>query len=90
MNKAELVERLAKENNLTKVEAQKLLNSVVKVIKKSVVKGNEVRIAGFGRWYVSKRKSRQSKNPQTGEWMTIPAARVPSFRSGRLFKDAVR
>lgn len=90
MNKAELIERLAKENRLTKVASEKLLNSVLDTIKKTLKKGEDVKITGFGRWYVAERQARKSKNPQTGEMIKVPASKVPAFRSGRLFKDAFR
>ncbi len=90
MNKGELIGKIASWNGLTKVASQKILNSALDVIKQSLKKGEEVKISGFGRWHVVKRKSRFSRNPQTGEMIKIPTSCVPAFRCGRLFKDAFR
>jgi len=90
MNKAQLIDKLARESRLTKVEAQKILNAVLNVIKQSLKKGEEVKISGFGRWHVTKRKARQSKNPQTGEMIKIASQSVPSFRPGSVLKSLVQ
>ena len=90
MNKGELIDRIAKDNGMTKVVSEKILNSALEVIKRSLRRGEEVKISGFGRWHVIKRKSRLSRNPQTGEMIKIKASHVPAFRCGRQFRGAFR
>ena len=90
MNKAELIEAVAKMSKLTKVDAELALNSALETIKKSVKKGDDVTLIGFGTFTKSKRKARTGRNPQTGKEIKIPAMTVPKFRPGREFKDTVK
>ncbi len=90
MNKAELIENVAKATKMTKVDAEMILNSCFDTIKKSVKKGEDVTLIGFGTFTRTKRKARMGRNPQTGKEIKIPAMTVPKFRAGREFKDAVK
>jgi DNA-binding protein HU-beta len=90
MNKAELVEAVAKNTQLTKTAVEETLNSALEAIKKSVKKGDDVTLVGFGTFTRSKRKARSGRNPQTGKEIKIPAMTVPRFRAGKEFKDSVR
>ncbi len=90
MNKAELIEAVAKTAKLTKVDTEMVLNTALDTIKKSVKKGEDVTLIGFGTFTRSKRKARIGRNPQTGKEIKIPAMTVPKFRPGREFKDSVR
>ena len=90
MNKAELIEAVAKATSLTKTDVDATLNALIDTIRKSVKKGDDVTLIGFGTFTKSKRKARMGRNPQTGKEIKIPAMNVPKFRPGREFKDAVR
>jgi DNA-binding protein HU-beta len=90
MNKAQLIEAVAKQAKVTKVDAEQVLNTALDTIKKSVKKGEDVTLIGFGTFTKSKRKARIGRNPQTGKEIKIPAMTVPKFRAGREFKDALR
>jgi len=90
MNKAELIESIAKMTKLTKVDAEAALNSTLETIKKSVKKGDDVTLIGFGTFTRAKRKARTGRNPQTGKEIKIPATTVPKFRPGREFKDILK
>jgi DNA-binding protein HU-beta len=90
MNKAQLIEAVAKTTKMTKVDAESVLNCALETIKKSVKKGEDVTLIGFGTFTKSKRKARAGRNPQTGKEIKIPAMTVPKFRAGREFKDAVK
>ena len=90
MNKAELIETVAKAAKVTKVDAEMMLNATLDAIKKSVKKGDDVTLIGFGTFTKAKRKARTGRNPQTGKEIKIPAMQVPKFRPGREFKDTVR
>ena len=54
-----------------------------------VRKMEEVSLVGFGTFEVKERAAREGRNPQTGETMQIAASKVPSFKAGKTFKDAV-
>ena len=90
MNKAQLIEVVAKAANVTKVDAENVVNATIDSIKKSVKKGEDVTLIGFGTFTKSKRKARMGRNPQTGKEIKIPAMVVPKFRPGREFKDAIK
>lgn len=90
MNKAELIEVIASEIKLTKAQTERMLDVTLEVIKKTVKKGDEVKLVGFGTFTKAKRKARMGRNPQTGKSIKIPAASYPKFRPGAEFKDIVR
>jgi len=90
MTKQDLVEVLAKRLGLSKVVAGEFLNVLLDEIGKSLAKGQEVVLTGFGKFLVSKRKARMGRNPQTGASIKIAAATVPRFKSGKALKDLVR
>jgi len=90
MNKAQLIEKIAAEANMTKAQAEKALDATIDNIKKQVKKGDDVKLVGFGTFTKAKRKARMGRNPQTGKAIKIPAANYPKFRPGAEFKDIVR
>jgi DNA-binding protein HU-beta len=87
MNKAQLVEQLATEMELTKADCERVVDTAIDTIRKAVKKGDDVTLVGFGTFTRSKRKARTGRNPQTGEAIKIPACTVPKFRPGKAFKD---
>ncbi len=87
MNKGELIATVASETELTKVDAEKAVNSVLNNIKKNTKKG--VQLIGFGSFSVVKRKARKGRNPQTGEVIKIKASKTVKFRPGSAFKTAI-
>jgi DNA-binding protein HU-beta len=90
MNKSQLVESVAEQTQLTKSHIEDTLNTALDLIKKSVKKGDDVTLVGFGTFTKSKRKARIGRNPQTGKEIKIPAMTVPRFRPGKEFKETVR
>lgn len=90
MNKTQLVDLVAKQTSLTKTSVEDVLNASIDAIKKSVKKGEDVTLVGFGTFTKSKRKARAGRNPQTGKEIKIPAMTVPRFRAGKEFKDSLR
>ena len=89
MTKTELVEKMAKDAEISKATADKALNSVINSIKATLKKGNKVTLIGFGTFSVSKRAARKGRNPQTGEVLKIKASKSPKFKAGKAFKDAI-
>lgn len=90
MTKAELIDKIASSAALSKADATKALDTTLNAVKASLKKGQKVTLVGFGTFSVVKRKSRKGRNPRTGQVITIPAAKVPKFSSGKALKDAVR
>ena len=89
MNRAELVEAIAKQTGHTKADTDRLLTAFTTAVEKNIKKNDGVRLLGFGTFTVSKRKPRKGRNPQTGEEIKIPARTVPVFRAGTALKGAV-
>ncbi|MFA6486431.1 MAG: HU family DNA-binding protein [Candidatus Magasanikbacteria bacterium] len=91
MNKAELSEVLAGKLNISKREAEEMLNIFVDTTIEELKKGGEVVLTGFGAFTVKTRAARAGVNPQRQtEKIQIPAVRVPKFKSGKALKDALK
>jgi DNA-binding protein HU-beta len=90
MTKAELIEKMAKDADVSKAAAGKALDSFIDGVKKSLKKGDKVTLVGFGTFSVSKRSARKGRNPRTGETIKIKASKAPKFTSGKAFKDAIK
>ncbi len=73
----------------TKKQAQESVEAVFDAITKTLSRGEEVGITGFGTFRVAKRAARMGVNPKTGEKIQIKAAIRPKFKAGKLLKDAV-
>lgn len=91
MKKDDLVEALHKAANLpTKKQAGEIVEWFFDTITKSLARGEEVGITGFGTFKTVKRAARMGVNPKTGEKIQIAAATKPKFSAGKLLKDAVK
>jgi len=89
MNKGELIAAVAKKASLKNGDAAKAVDGLLESIIKTVAKGNEVRLVGFGTFSVTKRAARQGRNPRTGAPLKIAAGKSPKFKAGKGFKEAV-
>jgi DNA-binding protein HU-beta len=89
MNKAELVEALAKKADVSKAAAEKMVNGFVDVVTAALKKGDKLTLVGFGTFETRKRAARTGRNPQTGAEIKIKAATVPAFKAGAGLKAAV-
>ena len=83
MNKAELIDKLAKDAGITKTQANEALDSFTKAVADTLKKGGKVTLVGFGTFSVSKRAARNGRNPQTGEVIKIKARKVARFKAGK-------
>lgn len=90
MTHRELIEELADSANITKRQAERIINKMSMIIMSEVKHGQKVNISGFGTFYLGKRASRAGINPMTGEKIDIPKMMLPKFRSGSRFKNMVR
>ncbi len=89
MNKAQLIDAIASEANLTKADAKRALDAFVKTTTGALKKGDRVALVGFGSFAVSKRNARTGRNPQTGKPITIAAKNVVKFKAGADLSGAV-
>jgi DNA-binding protein HU-beta len=83
MNKAMLIEKIAKDAGITKVAAATAVDSLIHGVTSSLKKNQKVTLVGFGTWGVSKRKARIGRNPQTGEAIKIKAKKAVRFKAGK-------
>ncbi len=90
MNKAELIDAVAKASGLSKADSDRALGAITDTITKTLKKGGAVSLVGFGTFKVSKRSARTGRNPQTGATIKIAARKVPRFAAGNGLKDAVK
>ncbi len=89
MNKTELISEVAVKSALTKKDAEKDINAFFSTVEDSLKAGDKVQLIGFGTFEVRDRQARKGRNPQTGAEIDIPATRVPAFKPGKAFKDAM-
>ncbi len=89
MKKAEMIEALANQTGLTKVDVEKVFGATFDLIKSELANGNNVAVAGFGTFKVSERAARSGRNPQTGETIQIAASKVVGFKAGKDLKETV-
>ncbi len=80
MNKSELIDQIAKAAGISKAAAGRSLDATTAAITKSLKKGDDVTLIGFGTFYVGKRAARNGRNPRTGATIKIKAANSPKFR----------
>jgi len=89
MNKSELIDKIAKDAEISKVQAGNALNSAIEGVVLTLKKNGKVTLVGFGTFSVSSRKARTGRNPQTGALLKIPAKKVTKFVAGLELKKAV-
>lgn len=89
INKADLIAMVAEKTEMSKTDAATAIDSVLDSVTGALKKGMEVRLVGFGNFYVNHRKAGEGRNPQTGEKIKIPASKQPKFKAGKGLKDAI-
>ena len=90
MTKKELVSAMAEKTEQTKVKTAEMLDALIEVVSETLSNGEEVAIAGLGKFEVRERAARNGRNPQTGESITIAASKVPVFKASKTLKNAVK
>jgi len=90
MNKQTLIENLSETLDKRKSEIKEIIETTFDMITDELVKGNTVRIVGFGAFEVRRRIAREGINPKTREKIQIAATKTPSFLAGKALKDAVK
>jgi DNA-binding protein HU-beta len=89
MNKAELVDKIAKDVKITKIQAEKAIHSFTEAVKQTLKRKDKLTLVGFGSFKVVERKARDGRNPKTGEKIRIKASRVPKFVAGKELKSKI-
>lgn len=90
MNKSELINSLSEETTFSKKDVARVLDSLVRIIQRTLKKGEKLQWAGFGTLWISRRPARNGINPATKERIKLPAVNVPRFKPGKNLKEVVR
>lgn len=86
LSKAELLQTLSAELELPRKEARKLLDYFFDVLITSLIKGEAVKLSGFGNFEVRQKRERPGRNPKTGETVMVSARRVVTFKASTKLK----
>ena len=89
MNKTELIAAVAEKASISKKESEVVINAALDTIIDSLKNDEKVQLVGFGSFETKHRAERTGRNPKTKESITIAASKVPTFKAGKAFKDAV-
>ena len=89
VNKSQLIDKVAENADITKASANRAVDAIIEAVSDSLKSGDTVQLIGFGTFSVRERSARTGRNPQTGQEINIPAAKVPGFKAGKALKDAV-
>jgi len=90
MNKADLINHVVAEADLSKSDASNAVEAILSGITSTLADGGAVSLVGFGIFSVSARAARTARNPRTGEPIEVPASNAPKFKAGKALKDAVK
>ena len=90
MNKATLIETLAGKANVSKKQAEDLLDALVQTVMDTIKAGGEVTLTGFGTFSARVRKGREGINPRSKSSITIPPTKVVKFKAGKVLKDTLK
>lgn len=89
MNKKELIKAVATKTGFSQKDIAEVVDVILGTITDALVDGNEVNIAGFGKFLVQERAAREGVNPRTGEALHIEASKAPKFKAGKALKDSL-
>jgi len=89
MRKSDLADEIVVKLGVSKKESSDILQMVLDAIRDALIKGEMVKIAGFGNFVVREKKARKGRNPKTGEEIGITPRRVVTFRPSQVFKARV-
>jgi DNA-binding protein HU-beta len=90
MNKSELLNSLSEETTFNKKDVSRVLDSLTRIIERSLKKGEKVSITGFGSFWISRRPARKGINPSTKQRIDLPEVNVPRFKAGKSLREVVR
>ncbi|MFP4081766.1 MAG: HU family DNA-binding protein [Candidatus Aminicenantes bacterium] len=89
MIKADLINKIAKEMNISKQEAETGVNFFFHTIKEALLNGEEIELRGFGSFRFRQRGARSGRNPRTGEPVKVPPKKVLYFKPSKLLKNMI-
>jgi len=89
MTKAELVDEVARQADLTRKHSEVIVDAVFSSIVDALTQGDKIELRGFGSFRVRRRGSRTGRNPKTGQGVVVPAKKVPYFKPGKELRELI-
>ena len=89
MNKSDLITLLASKENLTEVNATRIVNLIFDGFKDALVKGDRIEIRWFGSFVVREYRSYAGRNPKTGKVVEVKSKRLPFFKVGKELRESI-
>ena len=89
LTKAHIVEAIAQQNRFTKKKSMETVETILELIKVSLVSGDDVLISGFGKFCVNAKKERRGRNPATGENIILAPKRVVTFKCSGILREKI-
>jgi integration host factor subunit beta len=89
MTKAELVDEVAREAELTRKHSEVIVDAVFSSIVEALTLGDKIELRGFGSFRIRRRGSRTGRNPKTGQGVVVPAKKVPYFKPGKELRELI-
>jgi integration host factor subunit beta len=89
MTKADLIEAVAKNCDVSKKDAETAVNTFLECIIDSLNRDEGVELRGFGSFRIRQRSSRLGRNPRTGDAVDVDAKKVPYFKVGKQLKELI-
>ena len=89
LTKSHLIDAIAEQNGFTKKKSTETVETILEIIKSTLVSGQDVLISGFGKFCVKEKRARKGRNPATGEDMMLAPRRVVTFKCSGKLRDRV-
>jgi integration host factor subunit alpha len=89
LTKADLVQKVYQEHNLTKAQASEAVETFLKIAKNCLENGEDLLVSGFGKFNVKDKKARRGRNPQTGEELILAARKVVTFKPSGILREKI-
>jgi len=89
LTKGKIIESIRLETGFTKIKSVQIIETLLEIMKKSLVSGDEVLISGFGKFHVNSKRKRRGRNPATGEDMMLDARKVVAFKWSNVLRNKI-
>lgn len=86
LTKARIVQTIHREAGIPKENAAKIIETLLKIMKGKMAKGESILISGFGKFCVRKKEERRGRNPATSQDMMLPERKVVTFKCSSILK----
>lgn len=89
LTKAEIIEAVAEGNGFSKKQATDTVETLLEIMKRTLTKGEDVLVSGFGKFCVKEKSERRGRNPATGDAMMLRPRRVITFKCSGKLRDKI-